>query len=696
MDHKFLQELENHVWKPWEPTEAEKKAKNQDEEIINDALEKRAKEEAKWRWAASRWNLLNEPNSDPRLSNVLLPFVRMIASTAIMSLTQAHRKQVYKPRQRSDDAKAMLWQSASDHVDSACGMEHELDDFYTNFVVLGNACLEDYVHLPHLNKRTKTEEGWKNESVRDFSRPKIGTRSRSPWQCGFWTGSSDPNEHTPVFFRDFYSYNHFLQEFANVRLPNGSPKYDHCECVKPGNNCFISTEGIEYEPMEHQGVSVITFQDPLRDICRKYANGVLILDMSLREYNRIQKTTLSFAANNHKYDENLRVTSCYGLGETHLLEGLDALYQAIGNLNIDNYKLANTNLVSVRTANGTTALDNDIDFVSGIRLDGDVIVSPLGTVRLGEFSAFKEMIDQWAKWTTKVSFDQLLAENKSKTAFELQQQIRAASQGNEYKIQKLAAGCFKKHAQNRLSFILSDMTVEEYMELPAAEIPMIQELVKKNKASKDDYSWSADGKPEKRIVRQKVTVKNRDIVENYDKNGSRSIDDLQDKGPADHDSEVTVVPEYFWPVEYRESGAVPDIEIEVDGGAERELRFSKMQFLSNFARQRISESANFPDVEELKTNFDGRKIDEELVRSIEGVPYDSVTLSQEVDEEAQKLDDAIDQTEKLLSPTSNAQMAQAPVSVSNIDSGGFGSIGEQPAAAQSPVNAAAAGAFGAA
>lgn len=694
MDHKFLEELENHVFVPWNPTDAEKKAKNQDEEMINDALAKRATEESKWRWAASRWNLLNEPNSDPRLSNVLLPFVRMIASTAIMSLTQAHRKQVYKPRQRADDAKAMLWQSASDHVDSACGMERELDDFYTNFVVLGNAALEDYVHLPHLNQRTKTPEGWKNHSVRDFTRPKIGTRSRSPWQCGFWTGSSDPNEHTPIFYRDFYSYNHFIQEFANVFLPNGKPKYDHCDSVKPGNNCFISTEGVEYEPMDHEGVSVITVQDPLRDIYRKYANGVLICDMSLREYNRIQKTTISFAANNHQYDENLRVTSCYGLGETHLLQGLDALYQAIGNLNIDNYKLANTNLVSVRNNNGTTALDNNIDFVSGVRLDGDVIVSPLGTVRLGEFSAFKEMIDQWAKWTTKVSFDQLLAENKSKTAFELQQQIRAASQGNEYKISKLAAGCFRKHAQNRLSFILSDMTVEEYMELPESEIPMIQELIKKNKASKDDYSWSG-AKPVKRIVRQKVTVKNRNIVEHYN-NGKRNIDDLEDKGEANHNSEVTVVPEYFWPVEYIESGAVPDIEIEIDGGAERQLRFSKMQFLSNFARQRISESANFPQVEELKTNFDGRKIDEELVRSIEGVSYDSVTLSKQVDEDEKKLDDGIDKLEQLLSPTSNAPMAQSPVSVQNVDSSGLGSLGEQPAAAQGSTNSAAAGAFGAA
>lgn len=692
-DNKFLEELENHVFEPWNPTDAEKKAKNQDEEMINDSLEKRAKEESKWRWAASRWNLLTEPNSDPRLSNVLLPFVRMIASTAIMSLTQAHRKQTYKPRQRSDDSKALLWQSASDHVDSACGMEREMDDFYTNFVVLGNGALEDYVQLPYLNKRTKTTEGWKNESRRDFSRPKIGTRSRSPWQCGFWTGSSDPNEHTPVFFRDFYSYNHFLQEFANVYLPNGKPKYDHCKSVKPGNNCFISTEGIEYEQMEHDGVSVITFQDPLRDICRKYANGVLILDMSLREYNRIQKTTLSFGMNNHQYDTNLRVASPYGLGETHLLEGLDSLYQAIGNLNIDNYKLANTNLISVREQNGSTALDTNIDYISGIRIDGDVIVSPMGTVRLGEFTAFKDMIDQWAKWTTKIPFDQLNAQNTSGTAFELQQQIKDGMRGTQYKVSKLAASCFRKHAQNRLSFILSDMTVEEYMELPESEIPSIQELVKKNRASKDDYSWSGS-KPTQLIVRQKVTVKNRDIVENYD-NGKRTIDGLQDKGAAEHDSEITVAPEYFWPVEYRESGAVPDIEIEVDGGAERELGFQKMQFLSNFARQRISESTNFPDVEQLKTDFDGRKIDQELVRFMGGVPYDSLTVSTEVDEESQKTDDTIDQIKSLLSPTQNAQ-PQKPVSTQNVDSQGFGSFGDQPDPAQNPVQAAAAGAMGAA
>lgn len=694
-DHKFLQELENDDWTPWEPTEDEKKAKLQDEEIINDALKQRSEQETKWAWAASRWNLLSEPNPDPKLSNVLLPFVRMIASTAIMSLAQAHRKTVYKPRQRVDDAKAMLWQAASDHVDAACGMEQELDDFYTNFVVLGNAALEDYVHLPHLTHRQKTAEGWKNISKRDFSRPKIGTRSRSPWTCGFWTGTSNPNEHTPIFFRDFYSYNHFVQEFANVYLEDGTPKYMYCKHVKAGNDCFITADKIEYEPMDHQGVSVITFQDPLRDIYRKYANGVMILDMSLREYNRIQKTTVSFAANNHQYDTNLKVASPYGLGETHLLQGLDALYQAIGNLNIDNYKLANTNLVSVRSQNGATALDQDIDLLSGVRIDGDVIVSPLGTVRLGDYAAFKEMIDQWAKWTTKVSFDQLLAENKSKTAFELEQQIRAANQGTQYKAAKLAADCFRKHAQNRLSFILSDMTVEEYMELPVSEVPAIQELIKKEKASKEDYSWE-NGKPTHRIVRQKITVKNRDLVENYDKSGKRTIDGLQDKGPAKGDSEITVVPEYFWPVEYRESGAVPDIEIEVDSGTERQLRFQKMQFLSNYARQRIAESANFPENEELQTEFNARKLDEEIVRSMEGVSYESVTTTKGENEEEAKIDESIAQVEQLLSPLSNAQTPSQPVSVQNVDSQGFGSYGEQPTASQPPAQAGAGGLLGAA
>lgn len=691
-DHKFLQELENHNFEPWNASDKEKKAKNQDEEIINDALEKRALEEGNWKWAASRWNLLSEPVDDPRISNVLLPFIRMIGSTAISALSEAHRKNRYKPRQRADDPKALLWQAASDHVDNACGMQNELDDFYTNFVVLGNAALEDYVHLPHVNKRYEDGGEWKHRSVRDFSRPRIGTRSRSPWEFGFWSGSKDPNENAPIFFRDYYSYNEFVQEFANVYLPDGRAKYMNCKHVAPGADCFINGDDkIAYEPMDHDGVSVITFQDPVRDIYRKYANGVLILDLPLHQYNRIQKTTLAIATNNHKYDKNLRITSGYGYGESHLLQGLDALYQAIGNLNIDNYKLANTNLISIRGQGGATAIDEDFDYLSGVRVEGDVIVSPMGTVRLGEYGAFKEMIDQWAIWTTKVNFQQLVGDT-SKTAFELQQRIRASNQGNEYKMKKLAGGAFRKHARNRLCFILSDMTVEEYMDLEEAEIPEVMELLKKNKAPKEDYEYN-DGLPVKRVMREKIMVKNRDITESYE-SGSRDIADLQDKGAAEFDSEITVTGSTFWPLEYVESGAIPDIEVETDLGADRELRFQKMQFIGNYARQRIAEASMNPNAKNLQTKFDAQKIDEEIVRSVEGVTKESVMTSEMADEETDKVDQAIDQAEQLLSPTLNAQVQQPIQGVQNVDAGGFGSLGEQPQPDQNPVNAAAAGAAG--
>lgn len=688
MAHDFLQDLDGKVFEPWVPNEYEKRAKQEDEEMINDCLKRRSEEEEGWRWIASRWNLLKEPNDDPRLSNILLPFVRMIGATAIASLSQSARTNKYKPRQRSDDAKAILWQSASDHVDNMTGMQFELDDFYTNFTLFGTAGLEDYAHLPHTTDRIKVDGKWTYKVRRDFSVPRIGTRSRSPWSFGFWLGSTNANENTPIFMRDFYSFNNFTNSFSNVRLSDGSYQYMNCAHVQPGQQAIMSKDdSVLYEPMDHNGVSVITVQDPARDIMRRYANGVLIQDISLREYNRIKKTTLSIAQNNHKFDLNLRERSPYAFGDIHLIRGLDSLYQAIGNLNIDNYKLANTNLISVRGQNGATALDEDIEYLSGVRIDGDVLVSPMGSVRLGDFSAFKEMIDQWAKWTTKVPFDQLLAENRSGTAFELQQQIRDAMKGTQYKVERLAAGCFKKHAMNRLSFILSDMTVEEMMDLDAAEIPEVMELIKNNAAPKDDYKYK-DGKPVQRIMRERVKVKNRDIVEKYT-SGKRSINDLQDKGPSENDSEVTVTKEYFWPVEFAESGSIPDIDVEVDLGAEEELRFQKMQFIGNYARQRIAESAGNPQVEELQTDFDARKIDSELVASV-GLPKDRLMRSTREDQDIEKLDSLISSLQP--SPPQNAQSIQ----VQNVDAQGLGAFSGQPTPAQNPVAAAERGVFGAA
>jgi len=686
----FLEELETKDFSPWSPTVADAMAKRQDEELINDALSYRSRFEGQWSRHAKLWNLVQDPlpaHLDGKVSNVLLPIVRMIAQTEIIKLCKGLPGYVYKPRQNSDLPKAELWTAASEHIDIQTNMAAQHEEAITNFVVLGNAGLEDRVSLPIKMRRVKVNGEWDYRPSRDFSRPKIETIARSPWEFGFLSGTRNPNHMTPVFWRDFYSYNLFVQEFANVYDLEGKPKYINCNSVKPGTVCDFTSDGkttYRDEP-GNQGVLVITVQDPVRDIFHKYANGVLIFDIPLHEYCRIQETTLSILRNNHVYDTNYQTTAAYGVGEAHLLEGLNALYQAIGNLNIDNYKLANTNLISTR--GGAAAFDMDVDYLNAVVIDQEAIVSPMGTVRLGDYQQFKQMIDEWCIWTTKVNFQQLIGDS-SKTAFELQQRIEAQDEGLEFKIKKLENDGLKKHGRIRLCFILSDMTVEEYQELDEAESTQVADLIKKGVAPTEDYEFE-NGLPTKRKVRQKIRLKNRKVEEEL-KDSKRTINGLSIL-PGEGDGEVTVVPEYFWPVEYNESGAVPDVEVvgKTMHNNEKSLKFQKIQFLVNYARQRIAESANFPDTEAIQTDFEGRKLDSMLVK-VMNIPEEEVNRSGDGNPKSKALDDTIKMMKELqksatLPPPANAQTPETPVAVSNVDSQGFGSYGDNGAQPTSPV-----------
>lgn len=687
-------DLNERLKSPWEPKEWQKRMKKGDEEFAHAAIRERQKVERRMIHGMKAWNLVSANVPDPKISNILLPVIRMICRVIISSLTVEVPGYNFKPKSKDDEALVELWQAANEHIDNGTSMLAEQEDFITNLIVTGNAAYEDRLETHYRIDREWVDGEWKLKPVRDRSRPRISTVSRHPMEYAFATWCKDPNGRVPVMFRDFYTWNEFA-ELAECKLPDGSFKYDNVEKVLPGYSVsFGENDKPSFQQENHDGVAIVTVQDPITNRNVKYANGVLIArpeHIALSKLVTIQRPTLSIARCLHTYESNFRAPMAWGTGFPHILRGLDALHQAIGNLTIDNWKNANTNVISVK--NGTqSALDPDIAYLSNIRIEGEVLVSPLGRVNLADYAALKTTIDEMCIFLTGYNFRQLVGD-PGKTAFEFQKRLEAQSQETEHLVRNLEHTALLNHGRVRLDFIINQMTEEEYEDITDENaMEKITMAIKEGKEPKEDYEFDDKGNPVQRKVRETVRIKGKRIEEEYDKKGRRTRDGYLDRGKANIDSDVPVVAAYFKP----KYGEAPEVEVIGSRmhGLQKSLRFQKLQYLANYGRQRIAEANQNPNVEALQTNFDAKKMDEELVRSTE-TPLDSVMKAESSYDGKMTADDIRAKAEamkKALSQTPNAQAAvpdaaQGLRSVRDVPPGGFGSLAEP--GESTPVDAAA-------
>ena len=671
--------------KPWQ-----KKMKKNHEEMSYAMLKERQKVERRMIHGMKAWNLIAASVSDPRISNILLPLIRMICRVVISSLTKELPGYNFRPKSKDDEKLVDIWIAANNHIDVEAGMMAEMEDFVTNLIVTGNGALEDRVETPYrFDRKWNASAGdFDITPVRDRSRPRITTISRHPMEYAFATWCKDPNGRVPTLTRDFYSWNEFA-EISETKLPDGSYKYEDVEYVLPGFSCDFGTNDLpQYIQENHDGVAIITIQDPISNINAKYANGILITKpetIALSDLCTLQRPTLSVGKLLHTYESNYRAPMSWGTGFPHILRGLDAFYQAIGNLTIENWKQANTNVVAVK--NGSqTALDPDLAYLSGMRIEGDVLVSPLGRVNLADFSALKTMVDEFCIFLTGYDFRKLVGDlGGNTTAFAFQKRLEAESVETEHLVNHLENTCLWNHGRVRLDFIINQMTVEEYEDITDEEtMQKIMTALGDNKAAKEDYKFDASGtKPVSKVVRETIRVPGYEISEEYDEKGKRSRMGLNMKKNKEMVSDIPVVSTYFKPSD----GRMPEVEAIGSRmhGLQNTLRFQKTQFLSNYGRQRIAEAQMNPNVPELQTDFDARLLDEELVRATE-VPMETVMASKDPKDGKISGDDVRAIRDKLRkqltsSPTSNAEgslqnAGQALQGVKNVPSGGLGSLEE--------------------
>lgn len=491
------------------------------------------------------------------VDSFFVPVTRMVTHTGIVATRQALPKIALRPEDPEDYGKVDIIADANDHVDLQCSMEEVMDQVLIDLSVIGNAVIEDFVEYRYRSKRSKKLDKngkwtgkWTTTYYRDMSKPKIGSRARSPWECAFGFQNRTNSEISRCTFQDVLS----LEEFQEIYHHGNADVYINTEHVKGGIVWLFKDNEWKHEDKRNNMVVVQHYQDEPTDVYRIYANGILIQDESLTDFHAHGKITLSLLTKHHKYDSSLKHHGIYGIGDPELMAELDDMVQAITNQFIKNYELKNTYVVGLE--NASTGLE-DIDILSGDVIPGRINIQSLGVSDLPEFLEFKNHLEEWIIQLTKKNYKRLEGE-VAKTAYEARQKKAAENMGMIYEIKRLENVGLKAHYQKRISDIMEYMTEEELIDISEEQAEVIMSYTKK--LEKHQYVLNKNGKPIQIKYRERFRTPGR--VYEVEIDGKPHVDGIRQNFELDgNDGVLTAHPEYLWTREWIMHKRVPDFYV---------------------------------------------------------------------------------------------------------------------------------------
>lgn len=657
-----------------------------DRKNIDKDLLYRSQFEPAWKRGATKWNQIAPPSLQGT-PNYVVPISRMATHTGIVSMRQSLPEIVPVPEGADEKKLSYLIGEASAHVHRMTNMEAVMDQGMVDYAVLGNMVLESYVKVPFKTKRVEIldENGegtgkYKTFTVRDWSRTKIGTKSRSPWECAFDSGARIPAQIRRCWWQERMSKAEFDEVFTNK--PDND--YINLEHVEEGKVWSFGDKGeLERISVDHDRIILDNVQNELDDAWRIYANGVLIWDVPLSKCHAHGKCTLSLIPNHHKYDANGRTHALYGVGDPELLEDLDDLINAFTNLLIQNLKLKNTYVVGI---DGGGIPADEIDFESGMPIQGKVSVQSLGAADVGEWQEIKAAFEQWAVQIVKKNYMRLEGE-VAKTAYEAAQKKQAENVGQEYQIKKMESGGLLEYARKHVSDIMEHMTVEEWADIVDMKPEDIKALLDTKELAAEDIIYSDDGKtPLKIRYIEKFRTRGKVYQDDMAK-GKRNLENVKEIYESDgEDGWLPAAKEYLQTRSWRLFKKVPDIYLvgKTMLGQDELVELSKIeQMVNNLtlinnlefqAKQyQIDMGLDFDAMREKAINAIGAKREE--------------FLPDENGEEGKKVEEDIKMAEQILqqarlTPPTNA-MAPQPVSApASPDMGASAAVPAGPQADQ--------------
>jgi len=510
--------------------------------------------EEQWEANIQKWNQVAPPAAE-NTPNYVVPVARMATNAGIIKMRQALPSIRIVPEGKEEKRMSILLGDASSHIHRMTNIESVMDHAMVDFSVIGNTVLESFVKVPYttrripvIDKSSKKTGRYKTVYKRDWSRPKIGTRFRSIWECAFDEGARSVAEIRKCTFQDRLTLEEFKEQYVN--RPNN--EYRDTQYVEAGKiYTFVENNELEREDANHKKVVIDHVQDELEDSYRIYANGVLIWDVALSEVHEHGKCTLSLIANHHRYDRNFRTHALYGTGDPELIEDLDDLINAATNMYIRNMQLKNTYLIGVEGA-----LDvDDIDYVSGQPFRGKINVQSLGQADLPEWNAFKDICEEWAIQIVQKNYKRLEGET-AKTAYESRQKKLQEDQGIEYQAKKMESSGLYEYYKKHVSDIMEHLPIEEWEEITDEDKETIKEMIGVELAE-SDVVFDESGKPVK--VRYIERIQTRGVVwKEKIVNGKRSLEDLQEDAVG-QDGWLPAAKEYLHTRGWKLFKRVPDI-----------------------------------------------------------------------------------------------------------------------------------------
>lgn len=632
-----------------------------DRKNIDKDLLYRSQFESSWLHNIQKWNLVAPPGLQGT-PNYVVPVSRMATHTGVVSMRQNLPEIVPVPEGKDEKKLSYLLREASAHVHRMTNMEAVMDMGMVDYAVIGNMVLQSYVKVPFKTKRIpildadgKRTGKYKSVVVRDWSKPKIGTRARSPWECAFDCNARTPAEIRRCFFQDRMTKAEFDEQYTNK--PEND--YINLEHVKEGSVMTFNKDGGLYRvTVDHDKIIVDHVQNELEDAYRIYANGVLIWDVPLSFIHAHGRCTLSLIPNHHKYDKNLKTHALYGSGDPELLADLDDLINASTNLFIHNYKLKNAYVVGIE---GSVPLE-EIDLESGRPIAGRVSVQSLGAADLPEWQNFKTQLETWAVQTVKKNYMRLEGE-VAKTAYEASQKKDAENVGMQYQIKRMESGGLLEYARKHVSDIMEHLTVEEWADIVDQTPAQIEELIKAKELTKEDVVYASDGKtPTKVRYIERIRTRGRVFEDQDTKN--RSLDSLAEITELEgSDGWLPMDKSYVHTRAWRLFKKIPDVYLvgKTILGQDDLTELSKIEQYVNIQTL----ITNLEAMEKQMQVKSGTDFDE-----LRGIATDSIGIktdqlaSKDDDEDVEKVDEAIEQAEQLLNPSLNGQVpvqGQAPL-----------------------------------
>lgn len=621
--------------------EQEEEDRRNDFEEAKNAKQYRDKHKPFWIEGARSFNVVQRGTPDDTISNIYIGLGRMIMDQGIGMMTEGEPDFDYEPLGPMDGKKAILWKSAVKMVLSQCNYKSHQDKFVTDFHVFGPGVFEVYTQLPMRTLRDENDDGsFSSRMVRDFRRSKVGVRHVSPFHCWRNPNVIDPDEVPSCGKEWVLTRNQFINDYANAYVEeNGEPKrkYKHVDMVLGMVGTHVKMTRLENEVTDSVRLYALPFGDNPEgepSYVPEHELGIPIFDKALKikrkkqadgsyrssGLNVLGMTTLCFGANNGMYDDNYQTHSLYGMGIPQLIEGPDIATQAFVNMNFDNMRLANTVGLSYKPYDGVSQLDIDSsDFYSGMVMNGDLVATPFGQVRLSENQVMNEWLNQTAIALTGINFQQLVGDT-SKTAFEFAQRIRSNNQRAEKRIRSLENGCFKRLATLLLANILSELTVEEWDDLSEEQVKAIGEKIAKNELTAEDYRDLNGKKPQKRFYLH-IPIDGRNFREDFTgRNKTRTLDYngtentlVEDKSQEVAKSYVPLVKKYVYPADDIES--IIHFTVRVDGkrmlGDLRAQDMQTLKTLNDYFANRFTMFAALPDQ---LPNVDMKKLDDEMLK----------------------------------------------------------------------------------